>query len=87
MPDKKHARLAKAFAAMHHSPNEASIDRKANAILHPHGSGVIPTDAYNAGYAGMGMDDYVGMQYAQDQQQAGAQPPAQKKKKRGASYG
>ena len=81
MPDKKHARLAKAFAAMHHSPHKAEIDAKADRILHPHGSGVIPTDAYNMGYSGMGMDDYVGMQYAQ--QEAEAQQPGQKKKKKG----
>lgn len=33
MPDKKHAGLAKAFAAMHHAPNEAAIDAKADRIL------------------------------------------------------
>jgi hypothetical protein len=33
MPDKKHAGLAKAFAAMHHDPDEASIDAKADRIL------------------------------------------------------
>ena len=33
MPDKKHAGLAKAFAAMHHDPDEAAIDAKADAIL------------------------------------------------------
>jgi hypothetical protein len=33
MPDKKHARIAKGFAAMHHDPDKAAIDRKADAIL------------------------------------------------------
>jgi hypothetical protein len=33
MPDKKHARIAKGFAAMHHDPDQAAIDRKADAIL------------------------------------------------------
>ena len=33
MPDRKHAGLAKAFAAMHHDPEEAEIDAKANRIL------------------------------------------------------
>lgn len=33
MPDKKHAGIAKAFAAMHHDPNKAAIDAKANKIL------------------------------------------------------
>ena len=33
MPDKKHAAIAKAFAAMHHDPEEAEIDAKANRIL------------------------------------------------------
>ena len=33
MPDRKHAGLAKAFAAMHNAPNKAAIDRKADAIL------------------------------------------------------
>lgn len=34
MPDKKHAGIAKALAAMHHDPHEAAIDRKADKILH-----------------------------------------------------
>ena len=33
MADKKHARIAKGFAAMHDAPNKASIDRKADALL------------------------------------------------------
>lgn len=33
MNDKKHAGLAKAFAAMHHAPDEAAIDAKADRIL------------------------------------------------------
>lgn len=33
MPDKKYAGLAKAFAAMHHAPDEAAIDAKADRIL------------------------------------------------------
>jgi hypothetical protein len=33
MPDKKHAAIAKGFAAMHNAPNEGAIDRKANAKL------------------------------------------------------
>jgi hypothetical protein len=33
MPDKAHARAAKGFAAMHHSPNKAAIDAKADKIL------------------------------------------------------
>jgi hypothetical protein len=33
MPDKKHARIAKGFAAMHNAPNKAAIDAKADAIL------------------------------------------------------
>ena len=33
MPDKKHAGIAKAFAAMHHDPDEAAIDAKADRIL------------------------------------------------------
>ena len=33
MPDRKHAILAKAFAAMHHDPDEAAIDAKANRKL------------------------------------------------------
>jgi hypothetical protein len=31
--DKKHAAVAKGLAAMHHSKNEASIDRKADRVL------------------------------------------------------
>jgi len=31
--DKKHARAAIGLAAMHHSPNKASIDRKAEKVL------------------------------------------------------
>jgi hypothetical protein len=31
--DKKHAAVAKGFAAMHHSKNKKSIDRKADAKL------------------------------------------------------
>jgi hypothetical protein len=33
MPDKKHAGLAKAFAAMHHAKDKAAIDAKADRIL------------------------------------------------------
>jgi hypothetical protein len=33
MPDKRHAAIAKGFAAMHHDPDEAAIDRKADAML------------------------------------------------------
>ncbi len=33
MPDKKHAAIAKGFAAMHHAPNEAAIDAKADKVL------------------------------------------------------
>jgi hypothetical protein len=33
MPDRKHAALAKAFAAMHNAPNKAAIDAKADRIL------------------------------------------------------
>ena len=33
MPDKKHAAIAKAFAAMHHDPDEAAIDAKADRVL------------------------------------------------------
>jgi hypothetical protein len=33
MPDRKHAVLAKAFAAMHHAPDKAAIDEKADRIL------------------------------------------------------
>jgi hypothetical protein len=33
MPDKKHARIAKGFAAMHDDPDKAAIDAKADAIL------------------------------------------------------
>ena len=33
MPDKKHAGLAKAFAAMHDAPDKAAIDAKADRIL------------------------------------------------------
>jgi hypothetical protein len=33
MPDKKHAAIAKGFAAMHHDSDKASIDAKANRIL------------------------------------------------------
>jgi hypothetical protein len=36
--DKKHAHAAIGLAAMHHAPNEAAIDRKAEAVLHK-GSG------------------------------------------------
>jgi hypothetical protein len=31
--DKAHARAAKGFAAMHHAPNKAAIDRKADKVL------------------------------------------------------
>lgn len=55
------------------------------AILRaPRGSGVFGAPDMNAGYAGMGMDDIIGMQAAQQEQaaqQAAQQPP--KKKKRG----
>lgn len=33
MADKKHAAIAKGFAAMHNAPNKAAIDAKANRIL------------------------------------------------------
>lgn len=33
MPDKRHAAIAKGFAAMHHDPDKAAIDRKADAML------------------------------------------------------
>lgn len=33
MPDKKHAAVAKAFAAMHHAPDKAAIDEKADRVL------------------------------------------------------
>jgi hypothetical protein len=33
MPDRKHAAIAKAFAAMHHDPDKAAIDAKADRIL------------------------------------------------------
>jgi hypothetical protein len=33
MQDKKHAAIAKGFAAMHNAPNKAEIDAKANRIL------------------------------------------------------
>ena len=75
MPDKKHARLAKEFAAMHHSPHKAEIDRKADAILRsPHGSGVFGPDDIVRGYLAASPSDYVGLSYIEQQQ-------AQKKKK------
>lgn len=77
MPDKKHARLAKAFASMHHSPHKAEIDRKADRILRtPHGSGEFSPADIVQGYGSM--DDYMGAQYAQQQEQQ----LAQKKKKK-----
>jgi hypothetical protein len=33
MPDRKHAAIAKAFAAMHQDPERAAIDAKADRIL------------------------------------------------------
>jgi hypothetical protein len=41
MNDKKHAGLAKAFAAMHHAPDEAAIDAKADRILAKKRGGII----------------------------------------------
>jgi hypothetical protein len=41
MPDKKHAGLAKAFAAMHHDPDKAEIDAKANRILGKKRGGMV----------------------------------------------
>jgi hypothetical protein len=33
MPDKRHAAIAKGFAAMHNAPDKAAIDAKADRIL------------------------------------------------------
>lgn len=44
MQDKKHAGLAKAFAAMHHDPQEAEIDAKANRVLAKKRGGFISGD-------------------------------------------
>ena len=84
MPDKKHAAIAKAFAAMHHSPDKAEIDAKADRILRhtPRGSGPFDASSVVQGYAPVGGDamygynpDLAAMQAWQAQQD--------KKKKRG----
>jgi hypothetical protein len=41
MPDKKHARIAKGFAAMHNDPDKAAIDAKANAVLAKKRGGLV----------------------------------------------
>ncbi len=46
MPDKKHARLAKAFAAMHHAPDKAAIDAKADRILGKKRGGMVEGHAH-----------------------------------------
>lgn len=82
MPDKKHARLAKAFAAMHHSPNKAAIDRKADAILRsPHGSGPFGPDDIVNGYAAMDPSGVYGALNSWEQNEQAL--TANKKKKKG----
>lgn len=44
MPDKKHAKIAKGLAAMHHDPDQAEIDAKADRILAKKRGGFISGD-------------------------------------------
>ena len=53
MPDKRHAAIAKGFAAMHNAPDKAAIDAKADRILAAQRGGPIPI-------AGRGMRPNIG---------------------------
>lgn len=44
MPDKKHAAIAKGFAAMHNDPDKAEIDAKADRVLAKKRGGFIEGD-------------------------------------------
>ena len=52
MPDKKHAGIAKAFAAMHHDPDKAEIDAKADRILAKKRGGFIPKGNFTRPHLG-----------------------------------
>ena len=52
MQDKKHAGIAKAFAAMHHDPDKAAIDAKADRILAKKRGGFIPKGNFTRPHLG-----------------------------------
>jgi hypothetical protein len=52
MPDKKHARIAKGFAAMHHDPDKTEIDAKADRILAKKRGGFIPPSNFKRPHLG-----------------------------------
>jgi hypothetical protein len=52
MQDKKHAAIAKGFAAMHHDPDKAEIDAKADRILAKKRGGFIPPSNFKRPHAG-----------------------------------
>jgi hypothetical protein len=52
MQDKKHARIAKGFAAMHHDPDKAEIDAKADRILAKKRGGFIPAGNFKRPHLG-----------------------------------
>jgi hypothetical protein len=52
MPDKKHAAIAKGFAAMHDAPDKAAIDAKADRILAKKRGGFIPPGNFTRPHLG-----------------------------------
>lgn len=52
MPDKEHAAIAKGFAAMHHAPDKAEIDAKADRILAKKRGGFVPPGNFKRPHAG-----------------------------------